>query len=241
MEFYNTLIIKSESKEILKKIHKLFINKIINKDLSRLFLEEPILASALTLAQVKKLKEGKFNTEKHLNCGSIFADEPEINNTLDTILRKETKSKQELFTITISFDSEKIIDNLVKLISKTYKVVIYQEWESLTDKNAGYQHYINGKKDWPYHYGTKISLRIDKSSYIFKDDRGFTKVDAKKGVKISLKYLMDEYDITNDPMYFKDAYEGECDNYLKKENLDKINDSLESGNWEWLEKIVFTV
>lgn len=228
MEIYNTLIIKSESKETLKKIHTLFVTKIINKDYTKLFEEDPILTSALTAGQQTKVKEGKFDAEKHLDCGAMFDDESGYDNTFDENLGKDTSGKKELLTVTIAFDSKRIIDKLVKLISKAYKVVIYQEWENLIGKEAGFQHFINGRKDWPYHYGTKISIRIDKYGSNH-DDRE----------KVALEYLMDEYDITNDPEQFQDAYEGECNEHITKENLSKLDDSLESGDWEWLEKIVF--
>ena len=191
-------------------------------------MKTPILASALTAGQEKKVKEGKFDAEKHLDCGAMFDDECGFDNTFEKNLGKDKNGKKELLTVTIAFDSKRIIDKLVKLISNAYKAVVYQEWENLIGKEAGYQHFMNGRKEWPYHYGTKISLRMDKYGRNY-DDRE----------KVALEYLMDEYDITNDPEQFQDAYEGECDKYLTKENLSKLDDSLESGDWEWLKKIVF--
>lgn len=234
MEISNTLIIKSESEETLKKIHSLFITKIINKDYTKLFEEEPILASALTAAQQKKANEGKFDAEKYLDCGTMFDDESRYDNSFDKNLGKEKKKfVKELLTLTIAFDSKRIIDKIVKLVSKAYQVVIYQEWEDLNGIEAGFQHFMKGRKEWPYHYGSKVSMRISKDyvpPYNFPE----------QARKITLEYLLDEYNIIYDPEKFQDAYQGECDKYLKEEDLSKIDESLESGDWEWFEKIVFS-
>jgi hypothetical protein len=234
MEISNTLIIKSESEETLKKIHSLFITKIINKDYTKLFEEEPILASALTAAQQSKVKEGKFDAEEHLDCGAMFDDESGYDNSFEKNLGKEaTIGERKLHTVYIVFDSKRLIDKLVKLVSKAYQVVIYQEWEDLNGIEGGYQQFVNGRKEGPDHYGTKISMRIS------RDVIGISNREEQKQ-KIVMNYLMDEYDIIYDPENFQDAYQGECDEYLNEEDLSNINESIESGDWEWFEKIVFS-
>lgn len=234
MEISNTLIIKSESEETLKKIHSLFVTKIINKDYTKLFEEEPILASALTAAQQSKVKEGKFDAEEYLDCGTMFDDESGYDNSFEKNLGKEaTRGERKLHTVYIVFDSKRLIDKLVKLVSKAYQVVIYQEWEDLIGIEGGYQQFENGRKEGPDHYGTKISMRIS------RDVIGINNREEQKQ-KIVMNYLMDEYNIIYDPENFQDGYQGECDEYLNEEDLSKINESLESGDWEWFEKIVFS-
>ena len=229
MEISNTLIIKSESKETLKEIHKLFVTKIINKDYTKIFEETPLLANVLSADQQTKVKEGKLDAVKHLDCGAIFDDESGYDNSFDKNLGKEAISGKHI--VHIVFDSKRPIDKLVKLVSKAYQVVIYQEWEDLIGIEGGYQHFDNGRKEGPNHYGTKISMRISKD-VIGSDNR------EEQKRKIVLNYLMDEYDIIYDPENFQDAYQGECDEYLNDEDLSKIDESLESGDWEWFEKIV---
>jgi hypothetical protein len=232
MEIYNILVIKSVSKDTLKQIHDLFVNKIINQDYSKLFENEPVLVSALTAGQEKKVKEGKLDAEKHLDCGAIFDDECGAYNSFTENLGKEEVARKDMHTVRLVFDSKRPIDKLVKLISSAYKVVIYQEWEDVNGKEAGFQHFTNGRKEYPFHYGSKISLRLSKYA------RDYSNIEQRQ--KVTLEYLMDEYDLPNNPEQFNELYEGECDKYLTKSNLENLNASLESGDWEWFEKIVYS-
>jgi hypothetical protein len=237
MEISNTLIIKSESEETLKKIHSLFVNKIINKDYSDLFAQEPTLVSALTAGQQEKVRAGKLSAGDYLNCGAMFDDESGYDNSFEKNLGEHIRGKFEknidLLTLNLTFDSKSIIDKLVKLVSKAYQVVIYQEWEDLNGLEAGFQHFMKGRKEWPYHYGTKVSMRISKYTV------GSSNVLAQRR-KITLEYLLDEYNIIYEPENFHEMYQGECDEYLDEEDLSKIEESLESDDWEWFEKIVFS-
>jgi uncharacterized protein YajQ (UPF0234 family) len=59
MEISNYLKVTSKSEETLKEIHNIFVEKIINKDWSKLFEEVPTLVNVLTEGQQKKVREGR--------------------------------------------------------------------------------------------------------------------------------------------------------------------------------------
>jgi uncharacterized protein (TIGR02145 family) len=168
MEISNYLKVTSKSEETLKEIHNIFVEKIINKDWSKLFEEVPTLVNVLTEGQQKKVREGRLDPRVYCDCGILFDDESGIDNSYDSNFFKKTQNKNELFTVAIYFDSKSFVDRLIKLFSKAYKVTIYHEYENLVGDDAGYHTFRNGVKLDDRHYGTKISVKRAKSPIIHR-------------------------------------------------------------------------